>query len=90
LIGLRNSGKDSITDFNGKYETDWNIIYPKSIETLQQQPYFNYFNNIFNEVSFHLYGDSRDTYKMDYSNILVYESFKNHIPEVTTIRKSSL
>jgi hypothetical protein len=22
LIGLRNSGKDSITDFNGKYETD--------------------------------------------------------------------
>ena len=81
LIGLKNSGNDLVTDLNGKYEIDGNIIYPKSIETLQQQPYFNYYSNIFNEVSFHLYGDNRDTYKLDYSNILVYESFKSHIPD---------
>lgn len=81
LIGLRNSGNDSVTDLNGKYEIDGNINYPKSIETLQQQPYFNYYSNVFNEVTFHLYGDGRDTYKLDYSDILVYESFKNHIPE---------
>ncbi|MGB3152645.1 MAG: hypothetical protein WBB27_18465, partial [Maribacter sp.] len=81
LMGLRDAGNGTITDLNGKYEIDGNLIYPKSIETFQEQSYFNYYSTIFQEVTFHLYGDNRNTYKLDYSGILVYESFKNYLPE---------
>jgi len=81
LIGLRNGNKGSISDLNGKFETDGHLSYSRSLETLQAQTYFPYYSTVFNEASFHLYGDKREAYKLDYSHLLVYESFRNHIPK---------
>lgn len=81
LLGLRTTEPGVILDTHGKYSVNGNISYSESIKRLQEQPYFNYYSSVFNEVSFHLYGDKRETFKLDYSHLLVYESFKNHIPD---------
>ena len=81
LMGLRNGNNGTIVDFQGKFETNGHLSHSSRINTLQEQTYFSYYSTVFNEVSFHIYGDKRDAFRLDYSNLLVYESFKDLIPE---------
>mgnify|MGYP001791350499 CR=1 FL=1 len=80
LIGLRNGNPGSISDYHGKYEISGSLEHSKSLEALQKQPYFEYYSNVFNEASLHLYGDRRDAPQIEFSHVLVYESFRSYIP----------
>jgi len=81
LMGLRNGIDGTIVDLQGKFGTNGHLSHSSRVNALQEQPYFSYYSNVFNEVSFHIHGDKRDAFRLDYSNLLVYESFKDLIPE---------
>lgn len=86
LMGTRVLEKQRVTDFHGKYSQKTHLEISGPVQKLQEQPYFNAYRTVFENATFHMFGDKREYYREDFSNILVYESFREHIP--ATMRDS--
>ncbi len=80
LMGTRAAENGGVTDNHGKYSKESHLEIPIPVQKLQEEPYFNSYRTVFENATFHMFGDKREYYREDFSNILVYESFKEHIP----------
>lgn len=79
LLGVKQLNNSLVSDTHGKYTAIFKMQINSQLKKLQEEPYFDYYAKVFEKASKAIF--ENEAAILDPNGILVFESFKSHIPK---------